>query len=104
MDFNLRIKIPTGMNEEQTRGILLSLISSLDEVSCRRRKGSFISHFFQERLDRKERRSIRFLFSQLQDQLRKERRSKAQIVSSSSNLESKIPLKFQKIIKTFQNL
>jgi hypothetical protein len=102
---NLKIQIPSGMNEIQVKGLLLSLITSLDDVGQRRRRGTFISHFFQERLDRKERRSLSLIFHQLQSQLKPEVKDKDHLMKSQVlRDESDIPKKIIKIIKTFQNL
>lgn len=100
---NLRIDVPKGMSEDQVRGIMVSLISVVAEVGAKKRKSSYVHHFFQERLDRGERRNIQIFLSLLQTQFQKRKiHFDSNMITAEFHKENEIPEKFTRIFNSFQ--
>lgn len=97
----LQVRVPLNSRKSAVSGQLLSLITAVEEVGMRRRKGSFISHFFQERLDKKEKRILISILNQLQNQLLEEKES-TNITASSENFDSPLPRIALKTFRKFQ--
>jgi hypothetical protein len=103
MTLRLQINVPTGSNSDSIRGQLLSLLNAIEEVGTRKRKGSFIVHFFQERLDKRERRILLSILNQLQNQLLKKDESINE-GSKKDPLDTSLPSRVAIILKRFQEL
>lgn len=87
-NLKLNIKIPTGVKPKEVCGQLVSLLSAVEEVGTKSRKASYIVHFFQERLNRKERRELIMVINQFQISLQSEVPS--EIHESKVNLDTMI--------------
>jgi hypothetical protein len=46
---NLKIEIPQGLTEEQTKGMFLSFLTIADEVITRRKRSTMFAHFFSRK-------------------------------------------------------
>jgi len=90
---NLRIT-PHGMKEENLRGILLSFLTAVGEVSKGSRKSSFFNHFYRERLNSLERRELLRILNELINQLSE--KGKARDLKESLSSPGEIPKDFQK--------
>ena len=55
---NLKIQVPSDSNEEAIKGILLSILTGNIDIMLKKRKGSYLNHFYFERLNRKEKRWV----------------------------------------------
>jgi hypothetical protein len=81
---NLRIPRISGMKDDQVHGLLLSFLSAATEVTEGRRKISYLSHFYRERLNRFEKKKLLFLLETLISQLSKsEMKSHVDLIASS---------------------
>lgn len=88
--------------EKHWKGILLSFFTTIEEVLSKRRKASYLTHFFQERLDKGERREFLRILAKLNLQLVKETQEiQTNVLASTEN--SKIPIRYQKIFNTFKD-
>lgn len=98
-----KIKVPHDMNESQFKGMFLSFITAVEDVALKRRKATYIQHFFRERLDRREKRTLRSSLGQIINQLQ-EKKSKILNKETANLSGTKIPKEFLSILETFQSV
>lgn len=101
--FVLKVPNVSGMKESEISEILLSFLSAVTEVAEGRRRVTYLSHFFRERLNKFEKKKLIFILEHFQSQLSKKVTKKVQVSSSTENLELKLPEDFQKYLQFFQN-
>lgn len=97
MKIKMEFPLPHNAKSEEVRGILVSLFEAVIEVGNRRRKASYITHFFQERLDRGERRNLSMILANLQKSLLSE--TKTSQLKESKVEENEIPTRVQILLK-----
>lgn len=98
---NLRIPRLSGMKDEQVNGLLLSFLSAVTEVTEGKRRASYLSHFYRERLNRFEKKKLLLLLETLISQLSKEQRGDHELVASS-NWTPGLPKEFSKYFQFFK--
>lgn len=79
---NFKIQVPSDSKEEDIKGILLSILNGNIDILLKKRKGSYLNHFYFERLNRKEKRWVLNVFDQISKKLLPE--SKTQFLESDS--------------------
>lgn len=94
----LQIREPSGIQSENLKGILLSLFTTIEEVITRQRKGSYLVHFYQERLNKSERRILISVLNQLQSQLIEEKKGPQGISENSDG--TPLPSRAMRILET----
>jgi len=67
--FLIKIKIPSGLKPRSAAGLLLSLITAVEDIAKGERKASYIRHLWRERLNKGERRMLLIILSQFHSQL-----------------------------------
>lgn len=102
MSLTLKVKTTSDRESEKIRGQLISLLSAIEDVGTRRRRASYIVHFFQERLDRKERRALLRVLAQLITQLSGEDQVSNSLTESEGD-DLKLPAQAQRILRIFRN-
>lgn len=100
---NLKIQIPSDSNEEAIKGILLSILTGNIDILLKKRKGSYLNHFYFERLNRKEKRWVLNVLDQISKNLLPE--SKTQILEavSAKKEETEIRGRYLTFFKHLQN-
>lgn len=93
--------IPKSKSEHY-EGILFSFFAAIDDILRKKRKGSYLIHFFLERLEKSERRELLLIFSKIMSQLQKAKNKENPHKITSSLEEGSLPNKFHKIIKSYQ--
>ena len=101
MNIQLNINFPPDQKAVHVKGVLLSFFTAVDEVVTKQRRGSYLSHFYQERLDKSEKRALRSVIGQIQKQLQKSK-TKEPFLRQASIEEEEIPIEVINLIKSFQ--
>jgi len=87
---------------EHLKGLLLSFLDVLDDILLRRRNATYLVQFYQERLDKNERKMLQIFFEKNIERLSR-RKNLDPSVSESLDLEdSKLPLEYQEILEFFK--
>lgn len=86
--------------EKEISGMLLSFFTCIEEIVRKKRKASYIVHFWQERLTKSERKDLLNVILQFQEILVQ---SQERQLQEDSNLKSinEIPKEFQIVLRTF---
>jgi hypothetical protein len=85
-------------------GILVSLFEAVIDVGNRRRKASYITHFFQERLDRSERRNLIMILANFQKSLLRDNTKISATLQEGKVEEDEIPTRLQILFKKLGGL
>jgi len=89
---------------EHLKGLLLSFLDVLDDILLRRRNATYLVQFYQERLDKNERKMLQIFFEKNIERLSR-RKNLDPSVSESLDLEdSKLPLEYQEILEFFKKI
>jgi hypothetical protein len=99
---NLKVPSISGMKQSDIRGLLLSFLTTVTEVTEGQRKVSYLSHFYRERLNRFEKKKLILILNHFISQLSEEN-GKTQIRSSVDSQEERIPKHFSDFFQFFQN-
>lgn len=101
---NLKIQVPSDSNEEAIRGILTSIIMGNTDILLKKRKGSYLNHFYFERLNRKEKRWTLNVLDQMSKKLFPKSGSQSITATANKSLEEpKIQGRFLSFFKKLQN-
>lgn len=103
MKIKMESILPQNTKSEKMSGILVSLFEAVIEVGNRRRKASYITHFFQERLDRGERRNLNMILANFQKSLLRDTKNSATLQESIVE-EDEIPTRLQILFKKLGGL
>lgn len=104
MQLNLKINVPTGLKPKEATGLLVSLISGVEEIAKGEKRASYLNHFWRERLTRSERRLLSILLGNLYSSLLKLQDSYSPTPLRESLLDTKIPDCVAKIIQSFRDI
>lgn len=98
----ITLNIPTvpKNKEDHWRGILVSLFGAIEDILAKKRRGSYLIHFFQERLDRTEKREFRRIIAKIIPQLSKRREGNVAMTASSKG--QRIPKEYEDILNFFR--
>lgn len=93
-----------GKDPEHLNGLLVSFLDVLDEILLRRKPVSLLSQFYQERLDKSERKVLQLFFEKgIESLLRKAKKKSTSVHESLEPKEIIIPEEFQSILEYFQS-
>lgn len=98
----IKIKVPSGLKPRAAAGLLLSLITAVEEVAKGERKASYIRHFWRERLNKGERRMLLMILSQFHTQLLPLIEVDHRPIKESLS-ETEIPKQALKILQAFRD-
>jgi hypothetical protein len=101
---NLKIKVPSDAKSEALRGIMASILSGNIDILTKRRKGSYLNHFYFERLNRREKRWILQTFSQIIDKLLPEPKNTISESEDPAEGGTAIQDQYKLFFKTLQDL
>lgn len=98
----ISISIPeiSDREAEHWEGILRSFFNTVEEVLAKKRKASYLTHFFTERLKKGERREFLRILAKIILQLKRKPVGPSQVLASTADLV--IPTKFHRVIQSFQ--
>jgi len=102
--FSLKVPTITGMKSEQINGLLLSYLSAATEVTEGKRKVSYLTHFYKERLNKFERKKLSLILDHLISQLAKEGNKESHLHASTDSQELQLPEAFAKFFQFFQRI
>lgn len=86
------------LKKENLQGLMLSFITAVGEVSKGTKKGSFLTQFYRERLNRIERRELLRILNELINQLTV--KGKTRTLGESQSSFGEIPRDFQKFFSS----
>lgn len=101
MQIVTKIAVPTGLKPKEAAGILLSLLTAVEEVCQGTRKASYFRHFWRERLTSGERKKLTVILSSLQFQLLA-LLEESNLPLTESHLCDQIPKQAAKILDLFR--
>lgn len=93
--------IPKSKSEHY-EGILISFFSVIDDILRKKRRGSYLIHFFLERLKKGEQKELLIILSKMMSQLQKGKKTEKQHSITSSLASESLPSKFLNTIKAYQ--
>jgi hypothetical protein len=103
MKFTINISsIPEG-KKDHWEGIFVSFIQVIEDIFLKKRKGSYLLHFYLERLDKNERRTFLMILEKIIVSLTKRSKTSQHHKMISGVFEDEMPLEFQKIFKQFSS-
>jgi hypothetical protein len=90
------------MDSEHLKGLVVSFLDILDDILIRRSPVSTLTHFYQERLNKNERKLLQVFFEKNIERMTKKRQKDLSESGSTNSEESQIPDEFQVILRFFQ--
>lgn len=91
---SLKFSVPSGFTDEHYKGLFRSLLNEISQVGLRQKKAGAIVHFFEERLQKNERKLFLQSLSRSSDNNLSKRNSNSPSVPQDP-LKQKIPQNLQ---------
>jgi menaquinone-dependent protoporphyrinogen IX oxidase len=100
MKISINIPEISDREAEHWEGILRSFFNTVEEVLAKKRKASYLTHFFTEKLKKGERREFLRILAKIILQLKRKPVGPPQVLASATDLV--IPTKYHRVIQSFQ--